>query len=58
MFSLTPHRLLTLLDQLDTQVENFRKEVLLQQDKKDAYLMSLEVIKNSELINALDECKS
>lgn len=50
-------RLLNLLDKLDTQVEHFRKEVLLQQDKKDAYLMSLEVIKNSEMMTTLDECK-
>ena len=51
-------RFIDVLDQLDTRVEKLRKEALKLQEKRDVMLMSMDIIKNNELLNNLNECKS
>lgn len=51
-------RFIDVLDQIDTRVEKLRKEALQLQERRDALLMSMDVLKNNELMNGLNECKS
>lgn len=48
-------RFVTALDQLDTRVERVRKEALELQEKRDFLLMSVDLIKNNELLHSMDE---
>lgn len=50
-------RFIDVLDQLDTRVEKLRKEALQLQERRDALLMSMDVIKNNEHLAGLNECK-
>lgn len=50
-------RLVDTLDQIDTRVERLRKEALGLCEKRDVLLMSMDIIKNNELLQGLNECK-
>lgn len=50
-------RVIDVLDQLDNRVERLRKEALNLSEKRDVLLMSMDIIKNNETLNGLDECK-
>lgn len=50
-------RLVDTLDQIDTRVEQLRKEALNLCEKRDVLLMSMDIIKNNELLQGLNECK-
>lgn len=50
-------RFIDLLDQIDTRVEKLRKEALYLQERRDGLLMSMDVLKNNELMSGLNECK-
>lgn len=54
----TIFRFIAVLDQLDTRVEKIRKEALNLQEKRDYLLMSIDLIKNNELLASLDECNN
>lgn len=49
--------LIDTLDQIDTRVEKLRKEALGLCEKRDVLLMSMDIIKNNELLQGLNECK-
>lgn len=51
------YRFVDVLDQLDNRVEKLRKEALSLSEKRDVLLMSMDILKNNELLNGLDECK-
>lgn len=48
-------RFITILDQLDTNVERLRRDARDLQDKRDALLMSMDLIKNNENFSDLNE---
>lgn len=50
-------RLIDTLDQVDTRVEKLRKEALSLCEKRDVLLMSMDIIKNNELLQGLNECE-
>lgn len=56
-FALPYFRLIDTLDQIDTRVEKLRKEALSLSEKRDVLLMSMDIIKNNELLQGLNECK-
>lgn len=55
--SLHHFRLIDTLDQIDTRVEKLRKEALGLSEKRDVLLMSMDIIKNNELLQGLNECE-
>ncbi|XP_075164130.1 BAG family molecular chaperone regulator 2 isoform X4 [Haematobia irritans] len=48
-------RFVTVLDQLDSRVEKFRKDALGLQEKRDFLLMSIDLIKSNDLMQNLSE---
>lgn len=46
------------VDQLDARVENFRRESLKLQEKRDELLLSIDLIKSNEHFQELNESKS
>ncbi|XP_013119283.1 BAG family molecular chaperone regulator 2 isoform X3 [Stomoxys calcitrans] len=48
-------RFVTVLDQLDSRVEKFRKDALGLQEKRDFLLMSIDLIKSNDLMHTLSE---
>lgn len=51
------NRFIDVLDQIDMRVEKLRKEALTLSEKRDVLLMSMDVLRNNELLQGLDECK-
>lgn len=50
-------RFITYLDQIDTKVEKLRKEAMDLQEKKDMLLLSIDLIKNHENLQKMDEAE-
>lgn len=50
-------RFVNVLDILDTRVEKLRKEALNLAETRDLLHMSMDILKNNELLTSLDECK-
>ncbi|XP_005177202.1 BAG family molecular chaperone regulator 2 isoform X4 [Musca domestica] len=53
--SMAVDRFVTVLDQLDSRVEKFRKDALGLQEKRDFLLMSIDLIKSNDLMQNLSE---
>ncbi|XP_073840810.1 BAG family molecular chaperone regulator 2 isoform X4 [Musca autumnalis] len=53
--SMAIDRFVTVLDQLDSRVEKFRKDALGLQEKRDFLLMSIDLIKSNDLMQNLTE---
>ncbi|XP_013119284.1 BAG family molecular chaperone regulator 2 isoform X4 [Stomoxys calcitrans] len=53
--SMVIDRFVTVLDQLDSRVEKFRKDALGLQEKRDFLLMSIDLIKSNDLMHTLSE---
>lgn len=50
-------RFVTVLDQLDTRVEKLRKEAVGLQEKRDFLLMSIDLIKNNDVLHGMNEAE-
>lgn len=48
-------RFVSVLDQLDSRVEKLRKEAVVLQEKRDYLLMSIDLIKNNELLHGMHD---
>lgn len=54
---LVRYRVIKILDHLDTQVEKLRKDAVGLAEKRDILHMSMEIIRNNDLMITLNECK-
>lgn len=50
-------RLVTILDDIESRVERFRRGALLMEEEKDLLFSSIDAVRNSELLNDLGESK-
>lgn len=48
-------RLVTILDDIESRVERFRRGALLMEEEKDLLFSSIDAVRNSELLNDLVE---
>lgn len=51
------NRFIKLVDELDNRVEKLRKDAITLQEKKDYLSMSMDLLKNNDLLSNLEECK-
>lgn len=51
------YRVVEVLDHLDTQVERLRKDAVRLTERRDMLHMSMDVLKNNEILASLNECK-